>query len=77
MKGLITEANLQRKDGSCDTMGVTKLLSPNAAVITTKAYGDQIVTQSVTLVIATLAIRTSALSALSSWNNAKRFIKKH
>ena len=66
MKGLITEANLQRNEGSCDTIGVTRFRSPKAAIITTNAYGDQIVTQRVTFVIATLAILTSALSAFSS-----------
>ena len=35
MKGLMTEADLQRKDGSCETIGVIILLSPKAAVITT------------------------------------------
>ena len=66
MNGLMTEANLQRNDGSCEIIGVIKDRSPKAAVITTNAYGDQIVTQRVTFVIATLAILTSALSALSS-----------
>ena len=37
IKGLMTEADLQRNDGSCETIGVIILLSPKAAVITTKA----------------------------------------
>ena len=66
MKGLMTEANLARKAGIWDTIGVTRLRSPKAAIITTTAYGDQMVNQRDTLVMATLATRISPLCAVSS-----------
>ena len=64
--GLSQEASFAKKDGSCETMGVTTALFPKQAIMTTTAYGDQIPAHRHTLVIATLAIRTSALSAVAS-----------
>ena len=67
MNGFKTDANFAQNDGSCETIGVTRLRSPKAAIITTIAYGDQMHVHSETFVIATFAMRTSALSAFSSW----------
>ena len=64
--GLRQEASFAKNDGSCETRGVTTLLFPKQASITTIAYGDQIAAHRQTLVIATLAMRTSALSAFAS-----------
>jgi hypothetical protein len=64
--GLRHEANFAKKAGSCETSGVTRALFPKQANMTITAYGDQIPAHRQTLVMATLAIRTSALSAVAS-----------
>ena len=60
--GLKQDAVLANIDGNCEMSGVIVPLSPNAAIMTTVAYGVQISTQRATLVRATLAIFISALS---------------
>ena len=61
MMGLKIEANLAAQDGIWAPRGVMRFLSPKGPIITTVAYGLQIAIQRNTLVIATLAILSSAL----------------
>ena len=64
--GLRHDAVLAMKDGIWDTRGVISSRLPKAAIRTTAVYGVQIKAHKATLVMATLAIRTSAVSALAS-----------
>ena len=64
--GLRQEAVLAKKDGSCDTSGVTAARFPKQATITMMAYGLQMNAHKQTFVMATLAILISALSDLPS-----------
>jgi len=71
MIGLKTEAVLAKKDGSWVKIGVKIEAPPNWPTKAIIAYGDQAKSQMLTLVMATLAMRTSALSAdLSYQKNA-------
>ena len=65
--GLRQEAVLAKKHGSCETNGVTKARFPKQAIITIIAYGVQMIAHKHTFVIATLAIRSSALSDFPSY----------
>ena len=56
-------AALAMKAGICETMGVTTAWFPKTAIMLMKAYGHQMVIQSITLVMATLAIFISAESS--------------
>ena len=61
------DAVLAMKDGSCETSGVIRFRFPNAAIMTTLAYGVQMRAHKHTFVMATLAILISELSAFASW----------
>ena len=64
--GLMQDAVLARKAGSWELRGVTKSSLPHMAMTHTVTNGVQATNHRDTLVIATLATRTSALEPLSS-----------